>query len=556
MAGNYYYIDVRHEGLNKYRQIRGKDPRVVEQKAAAQEAQWAEMWARKQEAERKRKAREEAAQLKAQKKELAAARTAEAQATLKSLTTILEATLDVDDAVDWNTLKDRSSFGKARPVKPSPPRPLPEPKRDELKYQPRFGLLDHLLSSRKDAKTKALELEWSQDHERWVRGMKKQDEAYAHELKSFEDQICGWENEEAEFEKEKALANAAIDRAAEAYLARKPEAIESYCDLVLSRSSYPEPFPKKFDVEYREASRAVVVDYTLPSPDDLPRLKEVKYIQSRDEFTEKLTSATEHNRLYDSLLYQTALRTIHELFEADGVDGIESVTFNGWVNSIDKRTGNPVDACILSVQAQKEEFEEINLRQVDPKACFKALKGVGSSKLHSLASVAPILQIEREDARFVEAYGVAADLDDSVNIAAMDWEDFEHLVRELFEQEFVSSGGEVNVTRASGDGGVDAIAIDPDPIRGGKIVIQAKRYTNVVDVAAVRDLYGTVVNEGATKGILVTTSDYGPDAYKFAKGKPLTLLNGANLLHLLAKHGHEAKIDIQEAKNSLAETDR
>ena len=109
------------------------------------------------------------------------------------------------------------------------------------------------------------------------------------------------------------------------------------------------------------------------------------------------------------------------------------------------------------------------------------------------------------------------------------------------------------VTQASRDRGVDAVAFDPDPIRGGKIVIQAKRYTNVVDVSAVRDLYGTVVNEGATKGILVTTSEYGPEAYDFAKGKPLTLLNGSHLLHLLEKHGHKARIDLPEAKRLQAE---
>ncbi|HEY1464738.1 MAG TPA: restriction endonuclease, partial [Terriglobales bacterium] len=99
----------------------------------------------------------------------------------------------------------------------------------------------------------------------------------------------------------------------------------------------------------------------------------------------------------------------------------------------------------------------------------------------------------------------------------------------------------------------DAIAFDPDPIRGGKIVIQAKRYTNPVGVSAVRDLFGTVHNEGATKGILVTTSDYGPDAYEFAKGKPLTLLSGSELLYLLEKHGHRAKIDLAEAKRIYAE---
>ena len=106
---------------------------------------------------------------------------------------------------------------------------------------------------------------------------------------------------------------------------------------------------------------------------------------------------------------------------------------------------------------------------------------------------------------------------------------------------------------ASRDGGVDAIAFDPDPIRGGKIIIQAKRYTNIVGVSAVRDLYGTVINEGANKGILITTAYYGADAYDFAKDKPITLLNGGHLLFMLQKHGQRAKIDLKEAKKIIAE---
>ena len=41
-----------------------------------------------------------------------------------------------------------------------------------------------------------------------------------------------------------------------------------------------------------------------------------------------------------------------------------------------------------------------------------------------------------------------------------------------------------------------------DSVRGGKVVIQAKRYTNTVGVAAVSDLYGTVMSEGATGAFL------------------------------------------------------
>jgi len=156
------------------------------------------------------------------------------------------------------------------------------------------------------------------------------------------------------------------------------------------------------------------------------------------------------------------------------------------------------------------------------------------------------LRIDTSDRRFVGTQNFT--VEHGTNIAAIGWEDFEHLVREIFEQEFGKAGGQVNVTRTTRDGGVDAVAFDPDPIRGGKTVIQAKRYTNTVDVAAVRDLYGTVLNEGANKGILVTTSTFGPDAYRFAKGKPLTLLDGQNLLHLLERHGHRAYIDLAEAK--------
>ena len=123
----------------------------------------------------------------------------------------------------------------------------------------------------------------------------------------------------------------------------------------------------------------------------------------------------------------------------------------------------------------------------------------------------------------------------------------------MFSQVVSANGGEVKITLASRDGGVDAVAFDPDPIRGGKIVIQAKRYTNVVGVSAVRDLYGTLMNEGAMKGILVTTSYFGNDAYDFANGKPIQLIDGGQLLGLLEKHGHKARIDLKEAKMILKE---
>lgn len=191
---------------------------------------------------------------------------------------------------------------------------------------------------------------------------------------------------------------------------------------------------------------------------------------------------------------------------------------------------------------------EIDLARVDPASCFRLLKGISGSRLSNLQPVRPIRVLDTDDVRFIEADGVLAELAADANLMIIPWQDFEVLVRDLFESMFSSRGAQVKVTRTSRDeGGVDAVVFDPDPLMGGKTVIQAKRYRKAVPVAAVRELYGTMLNEGgAGKGILVTTSHFGASAREFVKGKPLTLVDGPQLLHLLMNSGHRVRIDLTE----------
>ena len=216
--------------------------------------------------------------------------------------------------------------------------------------------------------------------------------------------------------------------------------------------------------------------------------------------------------------------------------------FNGWVRWIDSKTGKPFTSCILSCEVSRKQYGGLDLAHVSPKECVRALKGITAGPLALLGPVRPIMDLNKDDDRFVESREVMDQLGHQDNLAAMEWEDFEHLVRELFEKEFSNTGGEVRVTQASRDRGVDAIAFDPDPIRGGKFVIQAKRYNMVVPVSAVRDLYGTMIAEGASKGILVTTSHFGRDSREFAKDKPITLIDGENLVYMFQKHGRDVHI--------------
>ncbi|HAB51915.1 MAG: hypothetical protein A2315_11005 [Ignavibacteria bacterium RIFOXYB2_FULL_35_12] len=501
------------------------------------------------------------------KKENAQKATDEMKLRIQKRNRILLESLDIKIDV-WNYLHNKldKTFDVPQPIEKELPNPPilqkipPKPSILSEKYLVKKNLFDYLFKKNFLKKIKEADVLYERELKNWkvlidkieLENTRKEDnyrkifnEITIENQKNFEI----WFKDKEQFESSLNYKRQQFIDLKQKYLGKDKNSIEYFYRVLLSAFHDDEDFFEKIiEVYFNPVNRILLVEYYLPCKEDITSVKEVKYITTKDFFEEKEMSKVEYQEYYDKIIYQITLRTIYEIFFHDDIYAIEAVAFNGYVNTIDIATGQNITPCILSVITSKNNFNQINLRQVDYRACFKSLKGVSASSFITQTPILPLIQFDKNDKRFISKKDVLNRMDEKLNLASMDWEEFEHLVREIFEKEFSTNGGEVKVTRASRDGGVDAVAFDPDPIRGGKIVIQAKRYTNTVGVSAVRDLYGTVLNEGATKGILVTTSDYGSDAYEFAKGKPLTLLNGSNLLFLLEKHGHKAKIDLQEAK--------
>jgi len=268
----------------------------------------------------------------------------------------------------------------------------------------------------------------------------------------------------------------------------------------------------------------------------------------------KFASESVKRKLTKECLCSLMLRQayIASLFIGSGL--FSHVAVNATQTWFDPATGRQQFGTVASLYVPVGSVLEIDLSQVEPVACFKHLKGLLTPSPESGGSIRPIFTLDRGDARLVSNRDVAESLSEQTNLASMDWEDFEHLVAQLLEWEFKNKGVEVSVTQASRDRGVDAILFNPDPMLGGKTVVQAKRYTRTVEVAAVRDLYGTVINEGANRGILITTSSFGPDSYEFAKDKPISLVDGQNLLVMLQNHGRNYRIDLAEARRQLGDS--
>ena len=116
---------------------------------------------------------------------------------------------------------------------------------------------------------------------------------------------------------------------------------------------------------------------------------------------------------------------------------------------------------------------------------------------------------------------------------------FERLVVALLSK---MGYGDGRVTGKSGDQGIDGI-LDEDTLGLEKVYVQAKRYDNAqVGEPEIRNFSGSLVAQGATKGVFITTSTFSATARQTAQSISLgnqfiRLIDGRELAELMIKHG-------------------
>lgn len=481
------------------------------------------------------RAEKEAKQLYLQEQiEEAAERTAELARQIVELRSVLEQTLSVDDRIDFGALRLNEAYAAFEPPKDlRSAKPAPSEAAYLSKVAAPGGLARLLPGS---ARRHESALQAARDaYATATADYQKQEALRQTRLKEATDEYDAKTSASIENARRR---NAEVDDFETRYRETDVDALVAYNNMVLERSEYPDDFPEDFSIAFVPESKELVVDHELPLPTIVPTALEIKYNKTKDDFDEKPRKTTEIRDLYEDVVSSIALRTVHEVFEADQNGAIQSVAFNGFVNTVDPSTGRDIRPYLISVRASRERFLELDLKRVDKRACLRNLGAQVSPRPSDIQPIKPIVEFNMVDKRFVEQENILGSLESRPNLMDLSPTEFENLVSNLF----ASLGLETRLTRSTKDGGVDVVAFDTRPVLGGKVVIQAKRYRNTVGVSAVRDLFGTMVNEGANKGILVTTSGYGTDAFGFAEDKPIELISGSGLLYLLDQVGTKARI--------------
>ncbi len=354
-----YTLEVEHEGLGRNHVVSGPDQATVKGQANA------------------------------------LARTWQHEFQLERIQNILRPALNAKHAIDWEKLKRNDKYLEPKPAELVYVEYPREPKRTDTRYQLTPGNTEIIVKVVEEQKARAAHELYLRDYAAWAEAVKQVEfenqRRYAESMAAIEQ----WNDGLVKHRRTLAEHNDAVSKRKTGYESLLPEAVEDYFRRILSASQLPENFCRQFDLQYVPEAKILIIEHSLPAPEELPRVKEVKYLKARSEFAEVPLSDTGFNRIYSDVLYQICLRTLYELFDADTANALSAVAFSGWVKAAGGTNGAGSKICVISVPAEKEKFQALNLWDTDAKACFKALKGAGNPRFNALMSVKPALRVNR-----------------------------------------------------------------------------------------------------------------------------------------------------------------
>jgi hypothetical protein len=207
--------------------------------------------------------------------------------------------------------------------------------------------------------------------------------------------------------------------------------ITAYIESVLTRMPLPDFIHPKAKVAYTPDSRQLVVEYELPTVEIVPRAKLYRFVKSRQTVTETARPVSQVKGLYANAIAQITLLCLARIFDADTKRDIDVTVFNGVVDTLDPRSGQPIRPCLITVRVTRDTFAGLDLNQVEPQACLKYLSASVSRSPTELVPVRPVLEFSMVDPRFIAETDAIGSMDNRPNLLEMKPTDFESLIQNL-----------------------------------------------------------------------------------------------------------------------------
>jgi len=399
-----FFAEIQHQAKIAARE-RARDERAAERayKAAMRKAEQARkaaeraaaQLARATEAERKRLAKEAREAHIASMEADVERQNIELMELYDELDSLLAATLDIDDFVDLETLRavaehppfDRKDLEEAI----APPLQVPNPPKPRFREPvPPKGLLS-IFNKKKNAKASATaKTNFEKALSSWQAKVvhsdrKREDDAKKHaaaeasRLIELEKEQTRYAAECSNREDEVVERNMALDQLIANLGYGTADAVQEYISIVLSNSVYPSHFPVSHNFSFDSQSAELNLRVLIPGPNMVPTTKAFKYAKSADEITSSSASMKQCKDRYSGAVHQVAIRSLHEVFEADRRGLINTINLEVGTETIDPGTGLEIYLPFVATGAEREAFLKINLAAAVPASTLAHL-GASVSK--------------------------------------------------------------------------------------------------------------------------------------------------------------------------------
>lgn len=317
---------------------------------------------------------------------------------------ILAATLDVDDYIDLNALRQKIEhppFDRPDLTTPTlPPLPLPLPPEPVYVEPAAPEGLGSLLGGRKRhvaAVEQAQAMYWQQ-RQGWEQAVAQRNHAQEaneraqgvteeNRLRALSIAQSEYEAECAERRRQVMQANVQLERLMVGLQEGEPNALEEYVSIVLGNSVYPECFEVQYDFSFHGQDRELELTVSVPLPSDLPTEKSFKYTKTSDTITSTPLPLKARKDRYATAVAEVAVRTAHEIFEADRDGVVNTLSMTVGVDTVDPATGHPTRITLVELATDRLVFERLNLSGVQATATLGHLSAGVSKNPHDLIPV-------------------------------------------------------------------------------------------------------------------------------------------------------------------------
>lgn len=303
---------------------------------------------------------------------------------------ILTSTLEIDDYVDLESLRVQAQhppFPHEHLRTPTPPPShVEDPPRPEFREPaPPFGLFNR--KKRQEEAEAAAHEQYRLALQQWEAHLEElsrwriEAEATHQQLeldrqRDLTQALETYQRECENREQEAAARNKDLDDLIIGLGYGTQDAINEYIGIVLANSVYPESVTVEHSATFNPSDAELILQVNIPAPDTFPVTKSYKYVKSTDEITTTTMSQKDQKDRYSALVHSVALRTLHEVFEADRRELIRSIALELGTFTLSPATGQPAFITLLGVATSRETFSQLDLAAVVPAATLQHLGAV------------------------------------------------------------------------------------------------------------------------------------------------------------------------------------